>query len=160
PAVLLASVGARPSDVPVVLTSTARLFRPTPGEFAEHLGLTFRSVPGSVYDLVIVGGGPAGLAAAVYGASEGLDTVALDAEAIGGQAATSSRIENYAGFPNGISGEDLAARTGAQAMRLGARLTAPCRVAALRSEPGFQVLTLDDGSEVPTRAVIIATGAH
>jgi thioredoxin reductase (NADPH) len=160
PAVLLASVGARPSDVPLVLTLTARLIRPSPGELAEHLGLSYRGVPGSVVDLVIVGGGPAGLAAAVYGASEGLDTLGLDAVSIGGQAATSSRIENYAGFPNGISGEDLAARTAAQAFRLGARLNAPCRVASLRSVDGFHVVTLADGSEIPARAVVIATGAH
>jgi thioredoxin reductase (NADPH) len=160
PAVLLAGLGARPSDVPVVMTTTGRLLRPTPGELAQHLGLSFRSVPGSVCDLVIVGGGPAGLAAAVYGASEGLDTVALDSVAIGGQAGTSSRIENYMGFPNGISGEDLAARAAAQAFRLGARLNAPCRVVALRAEIGFHVLTLDDGSEISTRAVIVATGAH
>jgi thioredoxin reductase (NADPH) len=160
PGVFLAGLGVRPSDVPVVVTTTGRLLRPTPGELAQHLGLTFRNVPGSVCDLVIVGGGPAGLAAAVYGASEGLDTLALDSVAIGGQAGTSSRIENYMGFPNGISGEDLAARAAAQALRLGARLNAPCRVTALRTEAGFHVLTLDDGSEISTRAVIVATGAH
>ena len=85
------------------------LRRPTPGEFAEHLGLTYRPMPGYLCDLVVVGTGPAGLAAAVYGASEGLDTISLDAVAIGGQAGSSSRIENYVGFPNGVSGEDLAA---------------------------------------------------
>ena len=87
------------ADTPVVLTPDAVLRHPTPGEFAEHLGLTYRPVPGHLFDLVVVGSGPAGLAASVYGASEGLDTVALDASGPGGQAGTSSRIENYAGFP-------------------------------------------------------------
>jgi thioredoxin reductase (NADPH) len=160
PAVLLASVGARPGDVPLVLTPTARLLHPTPGELAQHLGLTYRSVPGSVMDLLIVGTGPAGLAAAVYGASEGLETVSLDSIALGGQAGSSSRIENYAGFPNGISGEELTARTAAQAIRLGAHLNAPCEAQALRVEPGFHVVTLVDGSEIPARAVIVATGAR
>ena len=85
----------------------------------------------------------------MYGASEGLDTVSLDAVAIGGQAGASSRIENYVGFPNGISGEELAARAAIQAQRLGARLNAPCEVAGLRSENGFHVIVLADGSEIP-----------
>jgi thioredoxin reductase (NADPH) len=113
-----------------------------------------------VFDLVVVGSGPAGLAAAVYGASEGLRTVSLDAVAVGGQAGSSSRIENYAGFPNGISGEDLTGRAAVQAMRLGARLNAPCEVVGLRAESGFHVLVLADGSEIPTRAVIVASGAR
>src|SRR4029077_10869745 len=136
------------------------LLRPTPGEFAEHLGLTFRAAPGYLFDLVVVGTGPAGLAAAVYGASEGLDTVSLDAAAIGGQAGASSRIENYVGFPNGISGEELATRAAIQAQRLGARLNAPCEVTGLRVEPAFHVLELADGSELPCQAVIIASGAR
>ena len=105
---------------------------PPPGSSQRHLGLTFRPVPGTLFDLVVIGTGPAGLASAVYGASEGLNTVALDAFAIGGQAGASSRIENYAGFPNGISGEDLVSRTAIQAQRLGARLNAPCVAAGLR----------------------------
>jgi thioredoxin reductase (NADPH) len=96
----------------------------------------------------------------VYGASEGLDTLALDAVGPGGQAGSSSRIENYAGFPNGISGGDLAARTAVQAQRLGAWLVSPCEVAGLRVENGFHVVSLVDQSEIPTRAVIIATGAQ
>jgi len=160
PEVMLASMGLRPPDVPAVVTPTAVLRRTTPGELAEHLGLTFRPVPGVLFDLVVVGTGPAGLASAVYGASEGLTTVSLDAAAIGGQAGASSRIENYAGFPNGVSGDELASRTAMQAMRLGARLTAPCEATALRREHGFHVVTLGDGSEIPCRAVIVASGAR
>ena len=96
------------ADTPVVITTTGVLRRPSPGELAQHLGLTFQPVPGFMFDLVVVGSGPAGLAAAVYGASEGLSTVSLDAVSTGGQAGASSRIENYVGFPNGISGEELA----------------------------------------------------
>jgi thioredoxin reductase (NADPH) len=158
--VLLADMGFRRSDTPVVITSTGVLRRPSPGEFAQHLGLTFRPEPGYLFDLVVVGSGPAGLAAAVYGASEGLNTVSLDAIAAGGQAGASSRIENYVGFPNGISGEELAARAAVQAQRLGARLNAPCEVAGLRVEDGFVVMVLADGSEIPTRTVIIAAGAR
>ncbi len=133
---------------------------PHPGEFAQHLGLTFRAPPGYTFDLVVVGSGPAGLAAAVYGASEGLSTVSLDAVNTGGQAGTSSRIENYVGFPNGISGGELTARAAIQAQRLGARLNAPCPVAGLREEHGFLVVELADGSEVPSRSVIVASGAR
>jgi thioredoxin reductase (NADPH) len=158
--VFLASLGARPSDVPVVITPTARLHRPSPGEFAQHLGLTYRSVPGYLADLVVVGTGPAGLAASVYGASEGLTTISLDAVGPGGQAGASSRIENYAGFPNGVSGGDLVARTALQAMRLGAHLNAPCEVVGLRTEGDLHIVALVDGSELSTRAVILATGAH
>jgi thioredoxin reductase (NADPH) len=158
--VLLASKGLRPVDTPVVVTPTAVLRHPTPGEFATLLGLTYRPIPGRTFDLVVVGVGPAGLAASVYGASEGLDTVSLDAVGPGGQAGSSSRIENYAGFPNGISGEELAARTAIQAQRLGAWLVSPCEVTGLRVEDGFHVITLTDESEIPCRSVIVATGAR
>ncbi len=158
--VYLANMGVRPRDVPVVVTPTAVLRSPTVGDFAFHLGLTYRNVPGYISDLVVVGTGPAGLAASVYGASEGLDTLSLDAVGAGGQAGASSRIENYVGFPNGVSGDDLVSRAAVQAMRLGARLNAPCEVAGLRLEDGFHVVVLADGSEIPTRAVIIASGAR
>ena len=158
--VLLAGMGLRPSDTPVVITPTAVLRRPTPGQFAEHLGLTFHLQPDFLFDLVVVGTGPAGLAAAVYGASEGLQTVSLDAVAAGGQAGASSRIENYVGFPNGISGEELTSRAAIQAQRLGARINAPCEVSGLRVEHGFHVVELADASEIPCRAVIVATGAR
>ena len=157
---LLAGMGLQPTDLPVVTTATEVLRRTTPGELGEVLGLTFVATPGYLFDLVVVGTGPAGLAAAVYGASEGLDTISIDGVAIGGQAGASSRIENYVGFPNGISGDELATRAASQAQRLGARLNAPCRAAGLRAEGGFHVVTLDDGSEIPTRAVIVASGAR
>jgi thioredoxin reductase (NADPH) len=157
---LLASMGLTPEEIPAAITPTEILRRPTPASFAEHLGLTYRSTPGYIFDLVVVGSGPAGLAAAVYGASEGLRTVSLDLAAIGGQAGASSRIENYTGFPNGISGGDLTARAAVQAMRLGARLNAPCEVVGLRDEAGFHAVVLADGSEIPTRAVIVASGAR
>jgi thioredoxin reductase (NADPH) len=158
--VMLAGMGFRPRDLPVVVTPTAVLRHPTPGQFADHLGLTFHPQPGFIFDLVVVGSGPAGLSAAVYGASEGLSTVSLDAVATGGQAGASSRIENYVGFPNGVSGEDLASRAAIQAQRLGAQLNAPCEVVGLRVEEGFHVVVLADGSEIPCRTVIVASGAR
>ena len=158
--VMLADMGFRPADTPVVVTSTGVLRHPSPGELADHLGLTFRATPGYAFDLVVVGSGPAGLAAAVYGASEGLDTLSLDGAATGGQASASSRIENYVGFPNGISGEELTSRAAIQAQRLGARLNSPCEVGGLRVEDGFHVIELADGSEIPCRSVVIASGAR
>jgi thioredoxin reductase (NADPH) len=157
---LLTSIGAGPQDTPVVVTPTGILRHPTAAEFAEDLGLTYQRVPNYIFDLVVVGSGPAGLAAAVYGASEGLKTVCLDAETVGGQAGASSRIENYAGFPNGISGGDLTSRAAVQALRLGAKLNAPCEVVGLRAEGSFHVIVLRDGSEIPTKSVIIASGAR
>jgi thioredoxin reductase (NADPH) len=157
---LLTSIGLSPPDLPAVITATEVMRHTSTAVFAEHLGLTFHPTPGYIFDLVVVGSGPAGLSAAVYGASEGLRTVSLDAVTIGGQAGASSRIENYAGFPNGISGGDLTGRAAVQAMRLGARLNAPCEVVGLRIEAGFHVVVLADGSEIPTRAVIVASGAR
>lgn len=158
--VALAAMGFRPKDTPVVVTPMGVLRHPSPGEFAEHLGLTLRPAPRYIFDLVVVGSGPAGLAAAVYGASEGLNTVALDAVAVGGQAGASSRIDNYVGFPRGIAGGKLASLAAVQALRLGARLNAPCEVAGLRLDEGFQAVLLADGSEIPTRTVIVAAGAR
>jgi thioredoxin reductase (NADPH) len=157
---VLGSMGLRPVDTPVVVTPTTVLRHPTPADLAAAFGLAYQPVPGRVFDLVIVGTGPAGLAASVYGASEGLDTVCLDAVGPGGQAGASSRIENYAGFPSGISGDELTARTAVQAQRLGALLASPNEAIALRMEQGFYVVVLADESEIPCRAVIIATGAH
>jgi thioredoxin reductase (NADPH) len=157
---LLTSMGVGPADTPVVITPTGILRHASAATLAEQLGLTFQPKPGYIFDLVVVGSGPAGLAAAVYGASEGLKTVCLDAVTIGGQAGASSRIENYAGFPNGISGGDLTARAAVQALRLGARMNAPCEVVGLHAEGGFQVIVLCDGSEIPARAVIVSSGAR
>jgi thioredoxin reductase (NADPH) len=158
--VLLAGVGLRSRDTPAVVTPTRILRNATPGQLAEHLGLTYRAVPGHIFDTVIIGAGPAGLGAAVYAASEGLDTVVLDAVSTGGQAGSSARIENYLGFPQGISGEELTSRAAVQAQRFGARVNSPCSVAGLRCHDGFHAVVLDNGSEIPTRSVIIATGAR
>jgi thioredoxin reductase (NADPH) len=157
---LLDALAATAGDLPVVATPTAVLRRTTPGMFAEQLGLTFRSRPGEVFDLVITGGGPAGLAAAMYGASEGLNTVLVEAVAVGGQAAASSRIENYLGFPSGLPGGDLTARALVQAQKFGASVTSPCEASSLRvGDDGQLVVTLTDGTEAAGRAVIIASGA-
>jgi thioredoxin reductase (NADPH) len=158
--VLLASVGVTPRDTPVVVTPTSVLRRPTVGELAENLGVAFRSAPGQVRDLVVIGAGPAGLAAGVYGASEGLDTLVVDGHGVGGQAGASSRIENYFGFPNGLSGSDLVESGALQAQRLGATINTPCRVTSIRVEADHFVLTLGTSDEVSTRAVILATGVR
>jgi thioredoxin reductase (NADPH) len=131
----------------------------TPGDVAGYLGLTVESLPERCFDLVVVGGGPAGLAAAVYGASEGLRTLGLDMTAPGGQAGMSSRIENYLGFPLGVSGAELTGRAVIQAEKFGATLTAPCTVDSLGSRGGYLVVRLSDGSDVAGRAIIAATGA-
>jgi thioredoxin reductase (NADPH) len=136
------------------------LRRATPGIVAEYLGLTLGSLPERSFDLVVVGGGPAGLAAAVYGASEGLRTLGFDSVAPGGQAGTSSRIENYFGFPTGLSGAELMQRGLIQAEKFGAQLTTPCAAVALREENGYLTVELTDGSVVAGRAVIVATGAR
>ena len=157
---LLREVGVMPAELPVVIVSGSVLRRPTPGALAEYLGLTVDSVPDRCFDLVIVGSGPAGLAAAVYGASEGLRTLAVEMMAPGGQAGASSRIENYLGFPTGISGGDLTQRALVQAEKFGARLTAPCPATSLREQAGHLVVGLADGTEVAGRAVIVASGAR
>jgi thioredoxin reductase (NADPH) len=134
------------------------LRNPSNADVARVLGLKAPRGPEAACDLVVVGAGPAGLAAAVYGASEGLATVVLDTVAAGGQAATTSRIENYLGFPSGLSGSELAERATIQAEKFGARLTVPARVTALESDDGRHRIRLDDGSELLTRTVMIATG--
>ena len=148
-----------PAELPVVISSGKVLRRATPGGLAEYFGLTAANLPERCFDLVIVGGGPAGLAASVYGASEGLRTLGIDMLAPGGQAGTSSRIENYFGFPTGISGGDLTQRGLVQAEKFGARLTAPCAAVALKEEAGHLIVELSDGSFVAGRAVIAASGA-
>ena len=148
------------TDLPAVLTPERTLVRTTPGELAEHLGLSFRQTGGKPADLTIIGAGPAGLAAAVYGASEGLKTTVLDAVAPGGQAAASARIENYLGFPTGLSGEELAQRAVVQALKFGAQLSTPCEIVALECGGDRLATVLSDGTHITSRAVIIATGAR
>lgn len=143
----------------VLFPDGSRLESPTTQELAERAGLTTRAAA-SFYDLVIVGGGPAGLAAAVYGASEGLETLIVEREAPGGQAGQSSRIENYLGFPSGLSGGDLARRAVAQARRFGVEILAPQAVTGVRADGPYRFVTLGDGSEVGTRALLIATGVQ
>ena len=157
---LLHEFGVTPGELPVVIASGVVLRRPTAGALAQYLGLTVDSLPDRCFDLVVVGGGPAGLAAAVYGASEGLRTLGLEMIAVGGQAGTSSRIENYLGFPTGISGGDLTQRAVVQAEKFGAHLTSPCAATALREEAGHLVVRLNDGTDVAGRAVIVASGAR
>ena len=137
---LLEQFGVDPDELPVVITSGTVLRRPSPGELAEYLGLTVESLPGRCFDLVVVGGGPAGLAAAVYGATEGLNTLGVEKFGVGGQAGSSSRIENYLGFPMGISGGELTQRAVVQAEKFGAHLTAPCEAVSLREEAGHLIV--------------------
>ena len=157
-ATAVSSVTGVTSDLPVVfLQDDTVLINPSRHELAEAAGI--HSTPEApFYDLAIVGGGPAGLAAAVYGASEGLSTVLIEREAPGGQAGTSSRIENYLGFPKGVSGADLARRAIAQATRLGAELITAAEVAAVRSGPAAKTLVLTNGVELKCRALLIASG--
>ena len=157
---LLRCLSIEPADTPVVIQAHDVLRNPSNAELARLLGLGSRGAPPPICDLVIVGGGPAGLAAAVYGASEGLDTQAIDAVAFGGQASTSARIENYLGFPTGISGGELAERATLQARRLGARLVVPAEATGLARENGHYTVQLADGSTVSGRALLVATGAH
>lgn len=158
---LRSSLELEPADLPTVLLPDAVLVNATPSQLARHLAMSPTRIAMKTTDLVVIGGGPAGLAATVYGASEGLQTTMLDAVAPGGQAAASSRIENYPGFPNGLSGADLVRRAAVQALKFGAHLYAPYRVVALNAEAGESIeLTLDDQSRITARAVILATGAR
>ena len=156
---LLRQFGIPASDTPVVIGREGKfLRRPTIEDLARCAGLDVILDPAQVHDLVVVGAGPSGLAAAVYGASEGLDVVVLEREATGGQAGTSSRIENYLGFPAGISGAELTRNALLQAQRFGARITVPGQVARLGIEEGVRIVTLADGTRLRTRCVLIATG--
>ncbi len=146
------------SRLPLLLFSDgSSLVQPTNAEIAEKIGLKTRATL-PFYDLIIVGSGPAGLAAAVYGASEGLHTVLIEREAPGGQAGTSSRIENYLGFPVGLSGADLARRAVAQATRFGVEILSPQEVASIRVDGPYRVVKLIDGAEISCHALLIATG--
>jgi thioredoxin reductase (NADPH) len=155
---LMAAAGATPDDIPVVITREGDpLIRPALAELANAVGLSTAPTE-EFYDLVIVGGGPAGLGAAVYGASEGLKTVIIERAAAGGQAGQSSRIENYLGFPDGVSGDQLTERARRQALRLGAELITARNAVSLEVQGPARRLVFDDGSSVLTRAVLLATG--
>jgi thioredoxin reductase (NADPH) len=155
---LLEAGGVSPEDLPALFFEDGSVLRqPEPRQVAERLGRPL-SAAFDVYDLVIVGAGPAGLAAAVYGASEGLRTLLLDRHSPGGQAGTSSRIENYLGFPAGVSGSELTRRAVAQAQRLGAEFIVPLEVMGISIADGYKRLALGDGREIVTRTVLAATG--
>jgi thioredoxin reductase (NADPH) len=157
-ATLLSSAGLGPDDLPVLIYPDGRAAaRPAKLEVAQHLGLATEAKQ-DLYDVVIIGAGPAGLAAAVYGASEGLKTLLIERQTPGGQAGSSSRIENYLGFPTGLSGAELAHRAWSQATRLGAEFMAPHEVVNLCVQDGYKVLTLSDDQEIKTRAVVLTTG--
>jgi len=156
--VLMDAGGLAADEVPALFFEDGSVLRdPEPRQVAERLGRSL-SAAFDVYDLVIVGAGPAGLAAAVYGASEGLRTLLLDRHAAGGQAGSSSRIENYLGFPAGVSGNELTRRALTQAQRLGAEFLAPLEVTGVSIDAGYKRLTLGDGRELVTRTMLAATG--
>ncbi len=155
---LTEKAGATLADLPIVLFGEGPpLMTPTPSQIAERVGLKTHAAS-DVYDVVIIGGGPAGLAAAVYGASEGLATLLIEEEAPGGQAGQSSLIENYLGFPKGISGSDLARRAAAQAQRLGAEILVPGTVTGLTRNDPFVTVHLADGTSVTTKSMVVASG--
>ncbi len=157
---LITSISDDVAHLPLTLfPDGTRMFHSSPAELAAKIGLRTRAET-QFYDLAIVGGGPGGLAAAVYGASEGLKTVMIDREAPGGQAGLSSRIENYLGFPSGLSGADLARRAVMQAQRFGVEIIAPQEVVALRAEGPYRILKLADGNEISCHTVLIATGVQ
>jgi thioredoxin reductase (NADPH) len=157
-AALLESAGVDVAELPALFFEDGSVLRdPEPREVAERLGRSL-SAALDVYDLVIVGAGPAGLAAAVYGGSEGLKTLLLDQHGPGGQAGTSSRIENYLGFPAGVSGSELTRRALTQAQRLGAEFLAPLEVTGVSIDAGYKRLEIAGGREIVTRALLAATG--
>jgi thioredoxin reductase (NADPH) len=157
---LIASVGDDAGHLPMTLfPDGTRLFESTPAELADKIGLRTRAET-QFYDFAIIGGGPGGLAAAVYGASEGLKTVMIDREAPGGQAGLSSRIENYLGFPAGLSGLDLTRRAVMQAQRFGVEIIAPQEAVSLRAEGPYRIVKLANGSEISCHTALIATGVQ
>ncbi len=155
---LLAAAGAEPSQVPVVITTDGEpLVQPSLLDLANAVGLS-TNPQGEFYDVVIIGGGPAGLGAAVYAASEGLKAIVVERAAAGGQAGQSSRIENYLGFPDGVAGDQLTDRARRQALRFGAELLTAREVVALEPKGPARQVTFDDGSFVLAHAVVLATG--
>ncbi len=157
---LLDVLGPEASNLPVVLfPDGTKLLEGAPAQIAQKVGLRTRAQT-DFYDLAIIGGGPAGLAAAVYGASEGLHTVMVEREAPGGQAGMSSRIENYLGFPTGLSGGDLARRAVVQAQRFGVEILSPQEATSVRTEGSYRIIALADGSEISCHALMVATGVQ
>ena len=155
---LLEAAGASPEDVPLVITTDGTALRaPSDAEIASACGLTTDPVS-DFYDLIVIGGGPAGLGSAVYGASEGLRTVLVERQATGGQAGQSSRIENYLGFPDGVSGAQLTDRARRQAAKFGAEVLTARDVVALEVRGSARVVRFGDGSEIAAHAVVLATG--
>ncbi len=157
---LIASLGPEAETLPLILfPDGTRLAEPPLPAVADKVGLRTHALT-NFYDLAIVGGGPAGLAAAVYGASEGLRTVIIEREAPGGQAGLSSRIENYLGFPSGLSGSDLARRAVAQARRFGVEILSPQDVVGLRIDGPYRFIKLADGAEISCNALLLAMGVQ
>src|SRR6202008_4506062 len=157
---LMDALGPEAANLPgVVFPDGTKLLERVPADVAQKVGLRTRAQT-SFYDLAIVGGGPAGLAAAVYGASEGLHTVMIEREAPGGQAGMSSRIENYLGFPTGLSGGDLARRAVVQAQRFGVEILAPQEAVGARTEGPYRIIKLADGNDISCHALMIATGVQ
>lgn len=146
-------------DLPIAFIRGEPILRATPGIVAERLGLSYQAQADEVVDLVVIGGGPAGLAAAIYGASEGLSTVLLDAVAPGGQAAATSRIENFLGFPFGVAGGDLIGQASLQALKFGVRVYAPCEAVGLESLGDELAITLSDQRVIRARTAIVTSGA-
>jgi len=158
---LLRQFGVPPSATPVVIGREGRYLKnPTVAELGRCAGLEATIDPSELHDLIVVGAGPAGLAAAVYAASEGLDVLVVERIATGGQAGTSSRIENYLGFPMGISGSELMRNALLQAQKFGARITLPGTVQRLGIDGGVRVITLDDGTKIRGKCILIATGVE
>ncbi|MFB9690271.1 FAD-dependent oxidoreductase [Amycolatopsis plumensis] len=157
---LLQAAEATEADIPVVVTPDGTVLKnPSGSEIADAVGLSTRPAQ-EFYDLVVIGGGPAGLGAAVYGASEGLRTVLVEKKATGGQAGTSSRIENYLGFPDGVSGAQLTDRARRQAQKFGAEVLTARDVVGLEARGSSRVITFGDGSEIAAHSVILASGVN
>jgi thioredoxin reductase (NADPH) len=157
---LLESLGSEAANLPVVLfPDGTKLLETVPAQVAQKVGFRTRAQT-DFYDLAIIGGGPAGLAAAVYGASEGLHTVMIEREAPGGQAGMSSRIENYLGFPTGLSGGDLARRAVVQARRFGVEILSPQEAVNVRTESSYRIVNLADGNEISCHTLLVATGVQ
>ena len=157
---LLEMNNIKEKDLPAIFfDDQSHLVNPSISQLAEKIGMNVQATE-QLYDVIIIGAGPAGLAAAVYGGSEGLKTLLVEKRAPGGQAGTSSRIENYLGFPNGLSGADLTRRAISQAKRLGTEFLSPLEVTDIKVQDQYKILTLSDGNELRSKSIIIATGVN